>query len=215
MQPSRPSSTDPNAPYRHAIAALADNRIDGQELYPDESRDRPGQNQANRLAELNPRRTINRDRLNTIARNIASHVDFATQLIANNSIPTATATTEATVSSASSITINTVCQYLHDKGYVDRNMADAAIQNRLNSVNLSAETLLTAIETVDNANHPLWATLQANDFERAELIHRLARMATIPQAFRPGIRAVIQNSNNNSEQMIANFLDYLRRLNTQ
>ena len=212
MYPSPSSSTDPNAAGRHAIAAFANNRIHGQDGQSnDVSDDGPANNQANILAGLNPRRTTNQDRLNAIARNIGSHVSMAMELIDNGGI--ATPSIEAVTSSASSMTIDRVCQYLRDRGYAGKTMANAVIQNRLNSVNLSAETFLAALETTDNAHHPLWATLPANDSERSELIARLAGIVALPQGFHPRISGALQQSNNNSEQMIANLLGYIRRLN--
>lgn len=214
MYPSRSSSTDPNAAYRDAIAALADNCICRQEGQPDDvCHNQSAQNQPNILAGLNPRRTTNRDRLNAIAHNISTNVGIARQLIRNSEIPTTTL--EAAPSSGSSINISTVCQYLREKGCGDNAIADEAIQKRLNSAKLSAETLLAAIETAHDANHPIWLTLRANDSERIELIRRLAGIVSLIQGIRPKMKLAIRNSNNNSEQMIANILDYMRSLNTK
>ena len=211
MEPSRPSSTDPNAPYRHAIAALADNRIYGQQVQLDgEAHDEPGHNQANMLAGISPRRTNNRDRLNALAHNFDPSVAIAMQQIENSSTPTST--TEATTSSTSSITISTICHYLRKNANVYSTMAEGSIQNRLKSINISVETFLTALKEAYDADHPLWANLQVNHSERFELISRFIGIVTRPQGFHPSMRRAIQNSNNNPEQLIEKFIHYMLSL---
>ena len=80
------------------------------------------------------------------------------------------------------------------------------------SANLSAETLLTALKTAYDTDHPLLATLSVNAHERSGLISRLAGIVTNTGGFKKGIKAALHNSNNNPEQLIINILNYLRNL---
>ena len=196
MYPSRPSSSDPNAPYRNAIAAFADHRIDGVEGQPDdEPQNVSAQNQPNVITDLNPRRTTNRDILNTIARNIGPNIVIGT-------------------SSASNVTITTIRDYLREKGELRNELMDYTIINRFDSTNISANTFFTSIKIAYSADHPLLTTLRVNSNERSQLIHRLVGIFTRAQSFKPWIRKAMQDSNNDPEQLIANILQSMRISNS-
>ena len=123
------------------------------------------------------------------------------------------ASVDAGTSSASPVTVSSLRSFLRSKGCpAGHHIHEGTIQSRLNSANLSAETLLTAIETAHDANHPLWATLSINAYERSELMNRLGGIVTNSGGFKKGIRAAAQNSNNDPQQLIANILHYLRNL---
>ena len=209
MYPSRPSSTDPNAAYRDAITAFADNRIDGQEEHRDDAfHDAPGQNQPNRLAGLHSTRTNNRDRLNAIARNLGANVGIALELIENSN--RSTATTEAATTSASSVTVDTIRQYLRQKGFADSNMMDLTIQDRLNVANLSAETLFFALQTIHTAEHRLLAVLGMRSEERESIIFKLSGIITRKNGFPQSLKRITKNCNNNADHLITDLLQYVR-----
>ena len=182
MRPS--SSSDPNAPYRAAIASLVDCNV-----FPDEHAEQADSANTTHphspFAELSPRR-------------------------GSPSIPPS-AITDAGPSSATSITIDTVLEYLREQGRVS-NLVYRTINNRLNSSNLSAATLLTALKAAYDTHHPLWATLGVNEYERYELINRLDGIVSHCAGFNKGVKAAAQNSNNDPEQLIANLLHYVRNL---
>ena len=212
MYPSRPSSTDPNAAYRDAIAAFADNRIQEGDR-DDESNYETAQNQPNSLAGLNPRRTTNQDRLNAIAHNLGSGVRVAMEMMTPSTIPPATADTAT--SSASPVTIDTIRQYLRERGHINNEWArqslnDLNTQNRLNSANLSAKTLLIALQIAHNPNHPLLERLGVKDNEHEPLIARLAGIVMSKVGFRSSIKTLALNANDNPDQLITNLLQYVR-----
>ena len=207
MNPSRPSSTDPNAAYRDAIAAFADNRIYEQEEHiNDEPYNEAAQNQSNSLAGLNPRRTTNQDRLNAIAHNLGSGVRVAMEMMTPRTIPAATA--DVATSSASPATVDTIRQYLSDIGHHGKYVANETIHRRLHEGNLSTETLLAAIQTTQNPNHPLWETLSASQSHREAVFSKLSGIVTNKSGFRDSIKTLVQMANNNPEQLIANLLQF-------
>ena len=185
MRPS--SSSDPNAPYRAAIASLADCNF-----FTDEQAEQPDTHNAARqhspFAGLTPRGASSSNDLSSVA--------------------------DAVPPSASQVTIATIKDYLRDKGHLhsDASLKDTTIENRLNSTNISRETLLNAIKTACNPDHPLLATLSINPYERYELINRLDGIVSHKQGFRQEIRSAMQKSNNDPEQLIANILNHLRNL---
>ena len=184
MRPSSSSSNDPNAPYRNAIASLADCNFFA---YEEDALDQSANNESvqNPFAGLIPRRPIQTDR--------------------------PSASTDAGTSTGSQVTIGTILQYLEEKEIrLHKNIHDTTASRRLHAHDLSPETMLAAIKIAYDTNHPLLATLSANDDERYALISRLSGVVTQAQSFRPGIRQAFSNSNNNPEQLIANVLQYIR-----
>ena len=185
MRPS--SSSDPNAPYRAAIASLVDCNF-----FANEQAEQPDVANAAYehcpFNELSPRRVCSSD---------PSHV-----------------ISDAGPSSASNVTVDTIKDYLRERGHVhgDLSLKDTTIEKRLNSTNISIETLLTAIKIACNPDHPLLATLSINPYERYELINRLDRIVSHKQGFRQEIKSAMQKSNNDPEQLIANILNHLRNL---
>ena len=182
MRPS--SSSDPNAPYRAAIASLVDCNF-----FTDEHAEQPDTHSAasqhSPFAELSPRRASSRHPSNALA--------------------------DRGQSSASPVTIESVLEYLSERGR-ESQLVYGTINNRLNSSNLSAATLLSALKAAETVNYPLWATLSVSAYERAELINRLGGIVTIGGGFKKGIKTAVQNSNNDPEQLIANVLQYARNL---
>ena len=63
-----------------------------------------------------------------------------------------------TAQPVSRITVKTIRQYLHQKGYCTRSVSAESIQSRLDSVNLSAAVLLIALQTVHHCNDPVLRT---------------------------------------------------------
>lgn len=210
MYPTYPSSNDPNAAYRNAIAAFSDNHTYIQNEQPNnEPHTELGLNQANMVAELNPRRMTNRDRLNAIARNIGPNLGIAAYMIENGNSNTSE-TTEVATSSSSTATIATVRQYLGEKGYINgSDVPDETIQNRLESVNVSVQTLLIALEAAQDVNYPLLAHLGPNSLERFELISRLAGIINIPHILPHQFKAVLRSANDDPDQIITQLLHYI------
>ena len=185
MRPS--SNSDPNAPYRNAIASLVDctfltnenaeqNEID-HTTYPHSS-----------LAELSPRGAS------------SSHPAHVVE--------------DAGPSSASQVNIDTVRQYLLEKGHSNTNyLKDRIVNNRINSANLDPGTLLSALQFVYDIRRPLPEGMTVSREDRAELIYRLAAVITNKSGFYEGTKVAAQNSNNDPEKLITNFLQYMRDLN--
>lgn len=184
MHPSSPSSSDPNAPYRAAIASLVDCNFlhDEQQEQPDVAN---SAYQFNPFAELSPRRASSSNPSSTIA-NTGS-------------------------SSASHATISTVLDYLAERGRGGQ-LVYGTINSRLNSTNLSAETLLSALKVTDDANHPFLAAMGVNDFERSELFKRLDGIVNNSSGFKKGIKEAVKNSNNDPQKLLENILYYVRNL---
>ena len=204
MHPSRPSSSDPNAPYRAAIAALAGHPIDQQEF--NHPQPAPAQYQQNAHEGLPPRRNGNRDHLNQIAHQLGSGVRVAMEIMTPRTMPAATL--DVATSSAAPVTVDTIRQYLSGIGHHGKYMADATIQGRLNGANLSTETLLAAIQAAHNPNHPIWAAMGASEFEREAVFSRLSGIVTNKSGFRDLLKTLVRNANNNPEQLIVNLLQY-------
>ena len=183
MRPSSPSSSDPNAPYRAAITSLVDCNFftDVHSEQPDTANTT---HQHSPFAELSPRRACSSNPSNAI--------------------------TDAGPSSASQVTIGTVLEYLSERGRGCDNLRYGTVLSRLQSVNLSAETLLTALKAAFDADHPLLATLGVNPYERSELINRLDGIVNIKSGFRQEIKTAAQNSNDDPEQVITNLLQLMR-----
>ena len=214
MHPSRPPSIDPNAAYRDANAAFADNRVYEQEEKPDDALHYDAaQNVPNLLAERNPRRTTNQDRLNNIAHNLGSGVRIVMEWMTPSTFPPPV--TDAATSSASSVTISTIRNYLREKGYTNpewvcQGLSEANAQNRLDSANVSAQTFLTALQIAHTINHPLLERLRVSDEELKGLIARLTGIVMTKAGFRPSIKTLVLNAHNNPDQLIANVLEYVR-----
>ena len=213
MHPSRPSSTDPNAPYRAAIAALGGNFSNEQEV--GQTQPVPAQYQQNAHEGLVPRRNVNRDRLNQIARHLGSGVGVALAMMTpeqarpeNVAGPSNAGVVSTQVAANPHTTVRDIQQYLRAMGYSDINMRDEAVQLRLNSANISADTILAALQTLHDANHPLLVSLNVRNNARLKLINRLVGLLNRIQGFRPEIRSAIQRANNNPDQLIANLLQF-------
>ena len=178
----RPSSSDPNAPYRAAIASLADCNF-----FADEGAEQPetaaANNQQNPFTGLLPENIAQTNRSQT--------------------------TPEVGTSTASSVTISTIMQFLREKGYVPYSyLLETTMQSRLNEANLSAETLLIALKTVHEA--PSLAAFGMRNAEKLPLMLRLAGIITHRNGFPQSLRRVTQNCNNNPSQLITDVLQYVR-----
>ena len=181
----RPSSSDPNAPYRAAISSLIDCNF-----FADDNAEQPDD-------------TAN-----------ATHPIYAGLRSRTASDGTgANATTDIGTSSRSSVTASTILRYLRETGDVSSGtISDWTVDNRLDSVNMRAETLLVALQIANSPDHTVLANLGAHQWERFEIKNRLSGIATNKSGFGKAIKKVAINSNDNPEQLIANLLDYLRTL---
>ena len=181
MYPSRPSFTDPHAPYRATTPTLID-------FFAKESAEQQeiadANTQQNPIARLAPTETPKTTLSSAIA-----HVGS---------------------SAAPPVTIITIQRYLLEKGYVANSfLLDETIQYRFNAANISAQTLLSALQIAYEADHPSLARFGLSDNERSIVIKRLAGMTQHGSKFRQTLKAA-QNSNNNPEQLIANLLELIR-----
>ena len=180
----RPSPSNINIAYQAALKSLEDH------LFSDEETEQPETVAANNpqtpFTGLSPGRRDQSNRPNTAS--------------------------EVGTSTASPVTVSTIQQYLHEKGYPDSRLMDLAIRIRLSSANLSAGTLLSALQITHDANHSLLASLSMSNQEREIVISKLVGIITHTTGFRAKIKNSCQNANNNPEQLIANLLQYVRSL---
>ena len=184
MRPSSASSFDPNAPYREAIASLVDCNF-----FADEGAGQPeivaDSSQQTPLRGLSPRRIAQSNRSTTIP--------------------------EVGTSTASQVTVSTIQQYLLVRGYDSNSfLLETTMQSRLNEGKLSAETLLIALQTVHEADHPLFAALGMRNAEKSLIITKLSGIITHRNGFPKSLRRITQNCNNNPDQLIAYVLQYVR-----
>ena len=208
MHPIHPSYSDPNAPYRAAIAALAGNPIDIEEY--NQSEPTPAEYAQQVHEGLPPRRNVNRDRLNLIAHNLGAGVGVAMEMIAERE--EAATHTQMATSSSTYVTVETLRQYLSETGHRGEYMVDETIESRLRGSNVSTETLLTALQTAQNPNHPLWAHLGANTRQRDKVIAKLSGIVDNRSGFRYPMRDLLRNAQNDPNQLIAILLQYVRSL---
>ena len=227
MRPSAPIASDPNAVYRAAIAAFADNRVVvADDMNPIEAANAHYQESA--FAQLQRLGSTRADSLNRIASTRdPGALRAVEQITAANTTPAQppmrcpeavnsaaypaepsraqAALVDATA--APLVTAETIRQYLVAKGYVGTNMAVKTIQNRLATVNLSPATLLTALETLHALHHPVLAQLAVRDTERDRMIYRLVGIALNKSGFRPQIKAILRSANDNPNRLIAAMLN--------
>lgn len=115
------------------------------------------------------------------------------------------------ISSYSNVTVTTLRRFLHENGDCDSDcLMDATIINRLNWMNISAESFLSALELSRIVNHTSLANLRINAREQAKLISQLGGILTRKQGFGYRIRKAIENTNNNPEQLIACLIGHIR-----
>ena len=114
--------------------------------------------------------------------------------------------------SASYGTVNTIQQYLREKGHVGALISDSAVQMRLNSANLSPQTLLAALQLLHTPENPVLVSLEMKNNERAKLIARLKGIVMTVQGFRPAIKVAGLNANNDPVKLVASMLAYVRSL---
>lgn len=215
MHPSRPSSPDPNAPYRAAIAALGGNFTNEQEI--DQPQPEPHHFQQNAHEGLVPRRKLNHDRLNQIAHHLGSGVQVALELMApeqvqhENVAEPSNTTPPANVPQASHANIDTLRWYFDQMGIRhSTDLNDSTIKNRLDSVNLSVEALIAAMDIAHTPNHPTLIASQANENERLIIIASLAKCMKRKDGFDPPVRNAALNANNNPHELIYGILLQLR-----
>lgn len=119
---------------------------------------------------------------------------------------------EASSSSASHVTVGTIQQYLREKGHAGASISHSAVQMRLNSANLSPETLLTALQLLHTPGNQVLVSLGVNNNESMKLIARLKAFVMTVQGFRPAIQVAARSANNDPIQLIASMLAYVRNL---
>ena len=186
MHPSTSSSSDPNAAYRTKTPELID-------FFANE--------------RIEQQEIVNANHQQTAFSGLSPRSEAHSAAI--------NATTEvAEPATNTEVSLYTIQRYLRHNGYAHENFLRYKVtQNRLDSANLSAKTLLDAIKIiVEGANQPLLTGLGVSNQESIELIYRLAGITTNSAGFRPPMRAAVQNANNNPEQLIAAILQHIRNL---
>ena len=92
-------------------------------------------------------------------------------------------------------------------------MKDATIQSRLNSVNVSAATLLQALQILNNPHDQRSNSLAMTESERNAVMYRLCGIVTQRAGMREEIRTVVRNAHDNPDQLILHMLAYVRNPN--
>ena len=183
MQPSRPPFSNPNPPFRPTTPILIDFFAKERE-----------EQQTHVDANYQPMRVAG------IGQSETGHCG------------------EASASSPASAPPVTL-QMLRDSipemtGHYSRcRMKDATVLTRLDSANVSAATLLHALQTVNNPHSQLCTNLAMTDSERNAILYRLRGIVTQTAGFRPEIRTVVRNANDNPDQLIRVMLAYVRNPN--
>ena len=109
------------------------------------------------------------------------------------------------------VTVSALRSFLESKGHPDGQLKfDEAVQIRLNTANLSVETLLAALEIIHTPDHALLITLGVNETERLRVTNKLKGIVNHATGFKPEIIGAAQRSNNNPNQLINNFLQLVR-----
>ena len=202
MHPSRASSADRNPFNQHVITASNDHPVSAAEdAHPARAATSP--NQQNVLADL-PARRSNAQRLNAIAHTIRPFRDQAIEIVRANA-PIASPLT------APPISIDTIRQYLREKGHHGTNLVNATVEARLEAIRLSKDTLFTALQVIHTPNHPIWDTLQTTRQERKAVISRLAGIVLYASSCDAAMRASALQANNDPFQLIFSMLDLYRK----
>ena len=180
----RPSSTDPNASYRATTPTLID-------FF---SREREEQQE---IADIEPQP----DPLAGLSQRGATHHAVSS------------ATSDGNHAAAHDNSIGVIRLFLFQNGYPpDSFLREETVQARLQSGNLSPQTLFAALQIAHDENHPLLVGLGVKKRDFASLKHRLAGIAMSSHGFLSPIRVAAQNANNDPGQLIANILDHIRKL---
>ena len=112
---------------------------------------------------------------------------------------------------ATHVTVTTLRNYLRSHGHSGGDfMRVITIQDRLDRANLSAATLLAALQIVNAYNHPFLATIGVSLSERTRLVHRLSGIVNQAAGFRQDIQTAAQAANNNPQQLVVNVLESIR-----
>ena len=93
-------------------------------------------------------------------------------------------------------------------------MKDATILARLNSANVSAATLLYALQTLNNLHSSLCISLAMTDTERNAIMYRLRGIVTQTAGLREELRTVVRNAHDNPDALIRLMLAYVRNPNS-
>lgn len=113
---------------------------------------------------------------------------------------------ETSASADSEVNVISLRNFLHSKAYpTGQHMYDSTIQSRLDIANLSAKTLLTALEIIDNPNHPLLETIRLKETERYSIFNKLCGIVNQSGGFTKSLRIAALRANNNPDQLIINF----------
>ena len=220
MHPSRPTSTDPNAAYRAAIAALADNRpLEEYAVNPAQAEN--AHHQQNPLAALNRRRSAHADCLNRIAHTLGPGVRLVMELMAaeNTAAPN---TTNAAPHVAEpgrmhgpsgntalhrEAAIRTIRQLINATGMPHRTqLSDNVILNRLASANLRPDTFIAAMQIAQTPDHPTLISLNASALERNDILCFLVDVMNYRHGFNQMTRDAGHAANNNPNDLIAAIL---------
>ena len=119
-------------------------------------------------------------------------------------------------STSADVTVQTIEQHLLANGYERSEfLGYNVIQDRLNSTNLNAETLLNALQIMQShpVNDPLLRSLGVrNRSERGEIIYRLIGIFINRSGFLHGMQTAALQCENNPHKLITGILEHVRKV---
>ena len=178
----RPFSSDPNAPYRDAIASLSDCNFFRED---DAANATDAPRAPAPLDALNPRQRT------------------------HHTGPSGTS--DGGPSAPPQVTIATLRQFISSKGHRRSHLLrDRTLHERLNGANLSARTFLTALEIIHDPHHTLLTALAVTEAERQTLVSRMVEILNNALGFNASTRALVLSANDDADQLISRFVAYLR-----
>lgn len=207
MDPSRPSSTAPNAAYRTALAA--DLGVEYQDNI-DPAQAERAQHQPDILAGLPRRRNNDRDHLSTTSPHPGLSVSVALEPMAGPSTPPPPTATSANISHRN---ISALRQYFHRMGlnFSDQIQSNT-IRNRLGKANLTTQTLIAAIDIAHTPSHPTLAAFNTSENERRVIISCLEGCMSYKNGFNQQTITAGLNANDNPDDLIAGLILQLRNV---
>ena len=188
MQPSRPPFPDSNASFRPTTPTLID-------FFANENERTEQYESVDAIVQPTPF-----DELGTRALDL--------------SVASASASTASSL--ASPFTIQMLRESIPEiSGHFGRNhLKDATIHNRLQTANLSVETLVSAIQMLSNPDSPIFATLGISNTECNAILYRLRGIVTYKAGLRDELRKVVRSADDIPEQLIVAILRYVRDPNS-
>ena len=212
MHPSRPMFTDTNVPYRAVIAAFGGDLGNAEVA---QGQAAPNAYQQSGHDGVPARRHTNRDRLNVIAHNLgpAGVRSVMERMAAEYAAGPSHPTEAMTFPQQSYATLDTLRDYFDRLGIgYSARLQDMTIQFRLDSANLSVETLIAAMDIVRTPNHPTLIAFQVSENERHVMMTSLTKCMEWRGGFDQRVRDAALNANNDPHALVSNILFQMRHV---